>query len=372
MTGARRPLIEPRESVRLHRGYYSPQLDVAIALNANEAPEPPPPAYIEALAAELGRIALNRYPERTAHALRVALGALHGLGPETIYPANGSNEVLQSLFLAYGGPGRTALVFEPTYALHSHIASVTNTECVKGVRGPGFLVTPEEIAGRIEEITERTGEGPALVFLCSPNNPTGRLESEESIDAALELAPGLVVVDEAYGQFAPRSVLERREEHENLVVVRTFSKTWSLAALRLGYAVADPRVVEAAFEVTLPYHLDAFKQAAGVAALAYGAEMTDRTARLVQERIRLLDALGKLDVETCPSDANFICFRPRNRSAAQVWSSLLEHSVLVRDVSGYAQLDGYLRVTVGTPEENGAFVAALEAALEASPTSTAG
>jgi len=204
---------------------------------------------------------------------------------------------------------------------------------------------------------------PAVVFLCSPNNPTGRVEGVEVIERVLELAPGLVIVDEAYGQFAPRSALELASTHRNLVVVRTFSKTWSLAALRLGYAVADAEIVDALFSVSLPYHLDALKQAAGRLALDYVDDMHDRVRRLVAERERLLDELEGRLVETSPSQANFILFRVPGRSASVVWNALVGHSVIVRDLSSYDDLQGFLRVTVGTPQENDTFLAALDTVL---------
>jgi histidinol-phosphate aminotransferase len=202
-----------------------------------------------------------------------------------------------------------------------------------------------------------------LTFVCSPNNPTGRVEPTERIVSVLERAPGLVVVDEAYGQFAPNSALELREGHDNLVVVRTFSKTWSLASLRLGYAIARPEVVEALFAVTLPYHLDSLKQLAGRLALAYRDDMVERVERLKAERARLMAALLSMALEVCPSDANFILFRPRARDAKEVWSDLLAASVLVRDISTVPHLEGFLRVTIGSPEENDAFLAALRASL---------
>jgi histidinol-phosphate aminotransferase len=360
----RTELIAPRDSVRLMEGYFSPQIEVDVRLNVNEAPEPPPSGFGSAVWDLLGSVEFNRYPDREAVPLREAIAALHGCCAEEIYPANGSNEVLQSLLLAYGGPDRSAAVFEPTYALHSHIASVTGTRVVTGARDADFLVDPAEIERVIKSEREEHGSGPAILFLCSPNNPTGRVETDESIAAALELAPGLVVIDEAYVQFAGRSVVDLRAAHRNLVVVRTFSKTWSLAALRLGYAIADPEVVDAAFRVTLPYHLDAIKQAAGCVALRYVDEVELRTEHLVAGRTWLIDALGQLDVDVLPSDANFVCFRPRSKPAAQVWQLLLDRSILVRDISGYERLGGWLRVTVGTPDEIDAFLAALAAALD--------
>ena len=355
--------VEPRPDVVLIAGYHSPQLDVGVRLNTNEAPESPPPAFLRALEEELGRIAFNRYPDRAASALRRAIAELHGVTAEQVYCANGSNEVIQSLLLAYGGPGRSVALFEPTYALHSHIARVTGTAVVAGERDEQYLVDEAELERVLAE-AGRSGPGnPVVTFLCSPNNPTARLEPRPLIELVLRRAPGLVVVDEAYGQFAPRSALELLGENPHLVVIRTFSKTWSLAALRLGYALASPEVVEAMFRVTLPYHLDAAKQAAGVVALRFVGEMHERVARLVEERGRLVAALGDLGTEVVPSDANFVLFRTVRRDAVEVWKALVEQSVLVRDVSSWPRLEGCLRVTVGTRAENDAFLAAMRAAL---------
>ena len=358
-----KPLIGPREEVALMAGYYSPQLDVAVRLNTNEAPEPPPPGFVEALESAVGDIALNRYPDREADDLRSAVASLHGVGRDQVYCANGSNEVLQSLLLAYGGSGRVAAVFEPTYALHSHIAHVTATRVVVGGRDTEFLIDEDEVDRVFAKCATFGGENPAITFICSPNNPTGRVEPTETISAVLDRAPGLVVVDEAYGQFAPRSALELASSYRNLVVVRTFSKTWSLAALRLGYAIADPEVIEALWRVTLPYHLDAVKQAAGIAALSFEPAMHDRVRRLIDSREWLIAEMGQLDVDLCPSDANFILFRVRSGDSKSVWSRLVDRSVLVRDISGIPHLDGYLRVTVGTAEENAQFVDALRECL---------
>ena len=202
-----------------------------------------------------------------------------------------------------------------------------------------------------------------MLFCCSPNNPTGTLESPSTIVRLLEETSAMVVVDEAYGQFAPRSAAELLAEHRNLLIVRTFSKTWSLAALRLGYVIADPEIIEALFRVTLPYHLDAIKQIAGVLALEYEDEMNERVERLVAERRRLVAALSELPVDVVPSEANFILFRLQNRTANEVWTALVAESVLVRDISALPHLAGHLRVTVGTPEENDRFLSGLAHAL---------
>lgn len=357
------PLIGPRADVALMAGYYSPQIDVDVRLNTNEAPEEPPVEYVERLRAAIIDISLNRYPEREADDLRAAIARHHGVDANQVYCANGSNEVLQSILLAYGGADRNVIVFEPTYALHSHIARVTGTPVVAGVRNAQFLVDLEEY-DRVADASQALGPlNPAVTFICSPNNPTGRLEPFETIEAILERSPGLVIVDEAYGQFAPRSALELLSKHRNLLVVRTFSKTWSLAALRLGYVIADPEIIEALWRVTLPYHLDAIKQTAGVLALDYEREMDDRVKRIVAERIRLANALSAISIEVVPSEANFILFRVSGREAKSVWQSLVDQSVLVRDISQLPHLEGYLRVTIGTSQENDRFLDALIRAI---------
>jgi len=344
-------------------GYHSPQVAATVRLNANESPFPPPESWRDDLAGAVERIEFNRYPDRSAAALRSALGELHGVGADEVFCANGSNEVLQSLLLAYGGPGRRALLFEPTYTLHAHICGLTGTEVVAGRRDAGFRVEESEALRLLAETA------PTVTFLCSPNNPTGRAEPAGLVRSVLEHAPGLVVVDEAYGQFAPWSALSLREgpgaagPGSGLVVVRTFSKTWSMAASRLGYLVADREVVGACEAATLPYHLSALSQAAGVLALRYTAEMEARVALIAEERGRVAAGLAALPVESWPSDANFILFRPLSKPADGVWRALLERSVLVRNCASWAGLPGCLRVTVGTPSENNRFLEALEESL---------
>ncbi len=356
-------IIPPRADVASMVGYYSPQVDVKVRLNSNEAPEPPPTEFVNRLKDAIDEVSLNRYPAREADELRLAIARHHGVGVDRVYCANGSNEVLQSILLAYGGKDRSVAVFEPTYALHSHIARVTGTQVVVGTRNDDFLVTIDEF-DRVSRLgSTQDFEFPALTFLCSPNNPTGRLEPLSTVETILDRAEGLVVVDEAYGQFAPRSAVDLLESHRNLLVVRTFSKTWSLAALRLGYLIADPEVVEALWRVTLPYHLDAIKQIAGALAIEYEREMTDRVDSIVSERARLIDSLSQLAVEVVPSDANFVLFKVTRNDAKAVWKALVNESVLIRDISSVPHLEGYLRVTIGTPSENDRFIRALSAAL---------
>jgi histidinol-phosphate aminotransferase len=359
----------PRRDVALRLGYHSPQVEVDVRLNTNESPEPPPEAFMEALADELRSIQLHRYPDREAAALRAALAAHHGVEPDRVFCANGSNEAIQCLLLAFGGPGRPAMLFEPTYALHSHIAMLTGTPVVAGRRDAAFRVDQAEVARMVAVSAELHGPAsPAVSFLCSPNNPTGGVETVETVRAVLSLVPGILAVDEAYGQFAPWSALELLESEPRLVVVRTFSKTWAMAGLRLGYVIGDPGVLAALSNVALPYHLDALKQAAGRLALGFGDEMRARAAATIEERGRVAVALGELPVEAWPSDANFILFRASSRAGSAVWEGLLDRSVLIRNLSDWPGLEGCLRVTIGTPAENDRFLSALREVLSAPST----
>ena len=345
--------LEVRPDLAALTGYHSPQVTVDVRLNTNESPYPPPAAWKDAFLEELASVPFNRYPDRSALALRTAIAEMHGVGTEQVLVGKGSNEVLQAVCLAYGGAGRRAVVFEPTYALHSHIARITGTEVVVAERRPDFLLDVDEAVGVLDAAR------PSITFLCSPNNPTGRVEPPEVVEAVLAAAPGLVVVDEAYAQFAPWTALPWVGPDRSLVVTRTYSKTWSMAGSRLGYLIGPAPVVSALEQVVLPYHVDTATQVAGRLALRWRAEMEARVAALVAERDRLSTALGLLPVDTWPSAANFVLFRPRSIDGATVWKELVERSVLVRDCSSWPRLSGCLRVTVGTPDENDAFLAAL-------------
>jgi len=350
-----RPL--PRDDLRALEGYHSPQLDVSVRLNTNESPYAPPPEFVDAWLDALRGIELNRYPDRGARDLRAALAESIGQPVERVFCANGSNEVLQTLLLTYGGASRSALVFEPSYALHSHIARITGTGVVTGERADDFTVDPGAAVRLVRE------HDPAVAFLCSPNNPTGTVEPAGTVDVLLDAAAGLVVVDEAYGEFADRSALDLVTEARPLVVVRTFSKVWSLAALRLGFCVAPTWVVEELEKVVLPYHLPAASQLAGTVALGYRTEMDARVAALVRERQRLETELATVPgITVFPSGANFVLLRVHGDGHA-VWQRLVDRGVLVRDFSGWPRLEECLRVTVGTPEENDAFLTALRAAV---------
>jgi histidinol-phosphate aminotransferase len=353
VTGKR---IAPREDLRALEGYHSPQLDVSVRLNTNESPFPPPAGFVDAWLADLATVPLHRYPDRSARALRSAIGESLGQPPVRVFCANGSNEVLQTVMLTYGGPGRRALVFEPTYALHSHISHITGTEVVVGPRRDDFGVDPDSARRLVEE------HQPEIVFLCSPNNPTGTVDPHATVEAILDVAPGLVIVDEAYGEFARESALDLVDDERALVVTRTYSKVWSMAALRLGFCVAPPWVVTELEKVVLPYHLDVSTQLAGTTALRFRSEMEARVAFLVEDRERLFAALDDLDgVTVFPSGANFLLFRVDGGHA--IWEGLVKRGILVRDFSRWPGVEDCLRVTVGTEAENTAFLSALRDVL---------
>lgn len=350
--------VEIRPDLGLIPGYHSAQVEVDVRLNTNEAPEGPPANFATALAEVVKNAAFNRYPDRDAIELRAAIAAFHNVDPSQVFAANGSNEVLQCLMLAFGGPGRSALVFEPTYMLHSHIPHITGTKVIVAQRDEDFTLDPSAVTAAVG------AADPTVVFLCSPNNPTGLVETPEVLDAALAASSGLVIVDEAYGQFSQWSAIDRVTDDGRVVVVRTFSKTWAMAGMRLGYAIAPAPVVAALEAVVLPYHLDVIKQAAGVLALQYRVEMEARVASIVEERGRIIAAMSDLPVVVWPSQSNFVLFRPTDKDGALVWQTMVDHSVLVRDCSSWPGLEGCLRVTVGTPAENTAFLTALTEALQ--------
>ncbi|MCL4158180.1 UNVERIFIED_CONTAM: hypothetical protein GTU68_012029 [Idotea baltica] len=344
-----------RDDLAALTGYHSPQVDVEVRLNTNEAPEPPPVEFSEAVAEAVKTLEWHRYPDRSAIELRRAIGEIYDLGPEQVFCANGSNEVLQTLLLTFAGPGRKTLTFEPTYALHSHLSRITGSEPVAIDRNADFSLDPSRAAAAVR------AERPAVTFLCSPNNPTGLVEPNEVIDevlAAVSEVNGLLVVDEAYGEFAPRSAVELLDEDVPLVVTKTYSKTWAMAGARLGYLLGPEWLIEKLEMVVLPYHLDSVKQVAGLAALQFVDSMNARVASIVEERGRVQTALADMGAEVWPSGSNFVLFRPP-MPGDEIWQALVDRSVLVRNTASWDHLDGCLRVTIGTGPDNSRFLAAL-------------
>ncbi|MBI4936082.1 MAG: histidinol-phosphate transaminase [Actinobacteria bacterium] len=353
--------VPVRDDLRALEGYHSPQVHVRVRLNTNESPFPPPPAWRDAFAAELSRVEWHRYPDRAATALREGIAEQHGVRPDQVFAANGSNEVLQTLLLAYAGPGRTVATFEPTYQLHGHIARLTGATVAEGERADDFTLDLDEVR-RVMSASR-----PTVTFLCSPNNPTGLVEPESNIRTVLSLVQeqgeSLLVVDEAYGQFADWSAMGLVHDDIPMVVSRTFSKTWSMAGSRLGYLVGPSWLVDDLDKVVLPYHLDVAKQIAGRLALTFVHEMEDRVKVIVAERERLSAAMTAMPIDVFPSGANFILFRTRTLAGKHVWQGLLDRSVLIRDCSGWPRLEGCLRVTIGTPAENDEFLTSLSEVL---------
>jgi histidinol-phosphate aminotransferase len=344
-----------RDELRGRRPYGAPQLDVPVRLNTNENSYPVPEAVVDAMTKALGAelAALNRYPDRDAQALRADLAAYlgHGLSSRQVWAANGSNEIQQQLLQVFGGPGRVALGFTPSYSMHPLLALGTGTRWVDGRRADDFSLH----CGHAVEQVER--HRPDVVFLCSPNNPTGTALSMDVVRAVLDAAPGMVVVDEAYAEFArpgTPSALTLVPDRPRLVVTRTMSKAFGFAGGRLGYLAADPAVVDAVQLVRLPYHLSSLTQAAARAALAQAGALLATVESIKAERDRIVSALRKMGFQVADSDANFVLFGQFDDQKA-VWQALLDRGVLVRDVG----VPGWLRVTAGTPAETDAFLAAL-------------
>ena len=344
-----------RDDLRGLSPYGAPQKHVRIQLNVNENTHPIPEAVATDIVASLARaiLSVNRYPDREFTELRESLAGYlgHGLTAENIWAANGSNEVLQQILQAFGGPGRSVLGFPPTYSMHSIIASGTGTTWIAGERDAGFEISPGTVTRWIEQTS------PDIVFLCSPNNPTGTPVSLETIAAAYDATSGIVVVDEAYAEFAPdgvESALTLLPGRERLLISRTMSKAFAFAGARVGYLAADPAITDALRLVRLPYHLSALTQAAAVAALRHAPEMLAMVGDIREQRDRLIVELEKLGYAPLPSWSNFVLFGGVDDPQA-VFEALLEQDILIRDVG----IPNHLRVTAGTAAETTFFLNAL-------------
>ncbi|MET8284883.1 histidinol-phosphate transaminase [Streptomyces sp. NPDC051639] len=350
-----------RDELRGKSPYGAPQLDVAVRLNTNENPYPLPEPLVERIAERVREAArdLNRYPDRDAVQLRTELARYltrtggHRVGVENVWAANGSNEVIQQLLQTFGGPGRTAIGFEPSYSMHALIARGTGTGWIAGPRDEDFTIDPAAAERAVAE------HRPDVVFLTTPNNPTGNALPRETVVALYEAAqaarPSMVIVDEAYVEFSHGdSLLPLLEGRPNLVVSRTMSKAFGAAGLRLGYLAAHPAVVDAVQLVRLPYHLSAVTQATALAALEHTDTLLAYVERLKGERDRLVTELRAIGYEVTESDANFVQFG-RFADSHEAWQKILDRGVLVRDNG----VPGRLRVSAGTPAENDAFLDAV-------------
>jgi histidinol-phosphate aminotransferase len=358
---ARDALPPVRDDLRDVEPYGAPQLDVPVRLNTNETPFPPPATFLSELAARLPTLELNRYPDRDAVELRAALAAREGLATEQVWVANGSNEVLLQLLQAYGGPGRSALLFRPGYSMYPELCRTTATPAHTVDLPADGRLTAEDVTGPVAAIV--AAHDPVITMLANPNNPSGALVDLDTVRSLHETVSGLLVVDEAYIEFAPTGSTARSllAELPRLVVSRTFSKAFRLAGLRLGYLLAPPRVIEDLLRVRLPYHLDAITQLAGIVALEQEEAFLEHRRELAAERDRIATAVAEMPgVEVRPSAANFLLL---DTQRTDVFARLLERGVLVRDLSSAVGRPGTWRVTVGTPDENDAFLEALRAVL---------
>lgn len=344
-----------RDDLRGLVPYGAPQEPVRVPLNVNENSHPIPEGVAYDIVTSLAGavLAANRYPDREFTELREGLAAYlgDGLNREQLWAANGSNEVLQQLLLAFGGPGRAALGFEPTYSMYPILARGTGTAWIPGTRDDAFQLTARTAVRQVRE------HAPDLVFLCSPNNPTGTPLALETIREVYDAAPGIVVVDEAYFEFAPPgtpSAVTLLPGRERLVVSRSMSKAFAFAGARLGYLAADPAVIDALRLVRLPYHLSAFTQAAASAALRHSGELLAVVGDITQQRDRILAELPSLGFSPVPSAANFVLFGDVADPRA-LFAALLDRGILIRDVG----IPFHLRVTAGTHEETSEFLAAM-------------
>ncbi len=357
-----------RDNLRGKSPYGAPQLVVPVRLNTNENPHPPTQALIDDVAETVRAAAaeLHRYPDRDAMALRTDLAAYLqaqtgvALTAENLWAANGSNEILQQLLQAFGGPGRSAIGFVPSYSMHPIISDGTQTQWLSATRAADFGLDLDVAVAAIRD------QQPDVVFVTSPNNPTGQSVPLDDLRRLLDVTPGVLILDEAYGEFSsqPSGVELLADYPAKLIISRTMSKAFAFAGGRLGYLVADPAVIDAMLLVRLPYHLSVLTQAAARAALRHADETLSSVATLAAERDRVAAALSDMGFRVIPSDANFILFG-EFADADATWQRYLDAGVLIRDVG----IPGFLRTTVGLASENDALleVSAKLAASELAP-----
>jgi histidinol-phosphate aminotransferase len=349
-----------RQNLQELSPYGAPQLPADAVMNTNENPYAPSQKLAQAISDRVADVALtlNRYPDRDAVALRTKLADfINGLSGtdiavENIWAANGSNEIIQSLFMAFGGGA--ALGFTPSYSMHPLIAKVTQVKWINGNRREDFSLDIDSAIAQIQR------DKPTLTFITTPNNPTGSAITIDEIEKIAKATSGLLVVDEAYAEFSNEvSAVTLIKKYPHVVVIRTMSKAFAFAGVRLGYLVADPEVVDAMFLVRLPYHLSALTQAAAEVALDFKSELLGTVEQLRKDRDHVASQLTDMGLKVIPSASNFLLFSGFDMPSSQLWQAMLDKGVLIRDVG----LLGYLRVTIGNEAENNKFISSLSACL---------
>ncbi|MDO5618724.1 histidinol-phosphate transaminase [Kocuria sp.] len=354
-----------RDDLRGKSPYGAPQLEVPVTLNTNENTHPVPADVQRAIVEEVSKAALglNRYPDREFTELRQELAAYlgHGLHTDNVWAANGSNEILQQIMQAFGGPGRSVLSFVPTYSMYPILSAGTNTEFIAGQRAADFTLSAESAAAQVAE------HRPSIVILCSPNNPTGTALEDDVVEAVYQAGADsntIVIVDEAYAEFSRNpaaTALTMLPGRSRLVVTRTMSKAFALAGARIGYFAAAPEISDAIRLVRLPYHLSAVSQATALAALRNRTTLLADVEDIKMQRDRIVDELKRMGLSPSESDSNFVFFGG-DFDAPALWQELLSRGILIRDVG----IQGHLRVTAGTEEETTAFLEGVESHLSAS------
>lgn len=348
------PLDIIKPAVRALRAYTLSPHRASVKINQNENPWDAPAEIKEEVLRRFAARQWSRYPDFVPVSLHERLAEFAGWKANGIIAGNGSNELIQALLMVSIGPGKRVLISEPTFALYKQVATVLGGE-VETV-----LLTPEltyDVAKLLKAIEETQ---PDVTIICSPNNPTGCVIEVADLRRLLQASRGLVVIDEAYHEFAQQSVVPLLNEHENLIVLRTFSKAMAFAALRVGYLLASPELVTEIRKAVLPYNLNVFSQiAAEVAIEKYSTLLGPTVEAILRERESLYSAMSKIrGLHPLKSQANFMVVK-RDGDVRQIFDELLKRDILVRDVSAYPMLREYFRVSVGTPEENDRLVRAL-------------
>lgn len=348
------PLDIIKPAVRALRAYTLSPHRASVKINQNENPWDAPAEIKEEVLRRFAARKWSRYPDFVPVSLHERLAEFAGWKADGVIAGNGSNELIQALLMVSMGPGKRVLISEPTFTLYKQVATVLGGEVETVLLAPELTYDVVALLNTIEE------KQPDVTIICSPNNPTGCIINESDLIALLKASRGLVVIDEAYHEFAQQSVVPLLHEHENLIVLRTFSKAMAFAALRVGYLLASPELVIEIRKAVLPYNLNAFSQiAAEVAIEKYPTLLGPAVESIVTERERLYTALSHLrGLTPVLSKGNFMVVRA-NTDPKRIFEELLKRDILVRDVSGYPMLREYFRVSVGTPEENDRLVRAL-------------